>query len=192
MSTQKPVAAAGELGPAAEAAHRLEPHVARMERTIASVLGTDAEIADVLQDAVAAALTSLHRLKDPQALESWLCRVAATTALKTLRARSRRRWLLRSVDGAEELYSEPASASTDLGARRALRALCATLSLLPLDESVPFTLRRIERMELDAVAAACGVSVATIKRRLSRAERRFRANAKRHPELLHWLAQWPT
>jgi RNA polymerase sigma-70 factor, ECF subfamily len=43
------------------------------------------------------------------------------------------------------------------------------------------------------VAAACDVSLATIKRRLVRSEKRFVAVAARYPELKPWLeggARW--
>jgi len=42
-------------------------------------------------------------------------------------------------------------------------------------------------MELTAVAAACGVSLATIKRRLSRAQATFVSLASQHAVLAEWL-----
>ena len=67
------------------------------------------------------------------------------------------------------------------------------LDVLPVDERIPFALRFIDGMELTEVAAACDVSLATIKRRLARSEKRFVAVAARYPELGPWLeggARW--
>jgi RNA polymerase sigma-70 factor, ECF subfamily len=42
-------------------------------------------------------------------------------------------------------------------------------------------------MELTAVARACNVSLATIKRRLARAQKTFTALASEQPSLVEWV-----
>ena len=73
----------------------------------------------------------------------------------------------------------------DLRARRtrryAPRIACSIH--LPDDERMAFSLRFISEMQLTEVAAACRVSLATVKRRLARAESRFVDAAKDHPAL---------
>jgi RNA polymerase sigma-70 factor (ECF subfamily) len=61
------------------------------------------------------------------------------------------------------------------------------LERLPADERVAFALRFIDSMELTQVADACGVSLATIKRRLSRAQQTFQRLAAEHAVLREWL-----
>jgi RNA polymerase sigma-70 factor (ECF subfamily) len=178
--------------PGAKAAF-FERYAKLVERIVTHVLGFDAELADVLQDVFAGALSSVHTLKDPAALEAWLSSVAALTARKVLRSRSRRAWLRRFIDSDEEDRYEPVGSAPDVEARRALTAVYAVLDRLPADERVAFALRYIDGMELVEVASACNVSLATIKRRLVRAERRFLANAKNYPELNRWVsggARW--
>ena len=172
--------------PGAKAAF-FQRYVKLVERIITHVLGFDAELPDVLQDVFAAALSSIHSLNDPLALEAWLASVAALTARKVLRSRSRRSWLRRFTDTAEDDQYEPAAPGVDVEGRRALRGVYSALSKLPTDERIAFALRFIDGMELTEVAAACHVSLATIKRRLGRAERRFLANARNHPELAVWI-----
>ncbi len=172
--------------PGAKAAF-FQRYVKLVERLITHVLGFDAELPDVLQDVFAAALSSIHSLNDPLALEAWLASVAALTARKVLRSRSRRSWLRRFTDTAEDDQYEPAAPGVDVEGRRALRGVYSALSKLPTDERIAFALRFIDGMELTEVAAACHVSLATIKRRLGRAERRFLANARNHPELAVWI-----
>lgn len=168
-------------------------HVGWVERIITHVIGYDAELADILQEVFTRALGSIHSLKDPSALEPWLGRVATHTARKVLRTRTRRAWLRRFVDSAEEERYEPSAVAFVPEARQALRAVYHVLDVLPADERIAFALRFIDGMELTEVAAACDVSLATIKRRLVRSENRFVAVAARYPELSPWLdggARW--
>jgi RNA polymerase sigma-70 factor (ECF subfamily) len=79
----------------------------------------------------------------------------------------------------------------DLEASEALRTTYRLLSSLNIDEQIAFTLRFIEGMELREVAGACGVSLATTKRRLVRAEARFLALARLEPSLAQWVGEAP-
>jgi RNA polymerase sigma-70 factor (ECF subfamily) len=45
----------------------------------------------------------------------------------------------------------------------------------------------VDGMDLNEVAAACGVSVPTVRRRLARAEQRFNAMAAKCEPLIPWL-----
>ncbi len=178
--------------PGAKAA-LFQRHVGWVERLITHVIGFDAELADILQEVFTRALASIHSLKDPSALQAWLGRVATHTARKVLRTRMRRAWLRRFVDSAEEERYEPAAIAFAPEARQALRAVYRVLDVLPTDERIAFALRFVDGMDLTEVAAACDVSLATIKRRLVRSERRFVAVAARYPELTPWLeggARW--
>ena len=113
--------------------------------------------------------------------------MASLTARKVLRSRARRKWLRRFVDSEEEEHYEPAVPAVDHEGQRALRAVYVVLERLPADERIAFALRFIDGMDLSEVAAVCGVSLATIKRRITRAEQRFMANAKNLPELARWV-----
>ena len=73
--------------------------------------------------------------------------------------------------------------------REAVEATYAVLESLPSEQRLPFSLRYIQGMELKEVASACGVSLATIKRRISKAERRFVARAANDPALSDWLQE---
>jgi RNA polymerase sigma-70 factor (ECF subfamily) len=79
-------------------------------------------------------------------------------------------------------------AEPDIEARQALRSAYQILAGLPAEERIAMALRRLEGMELTEVADACGCSLATIKRRLTRAESRFLARVQGHPALERWLA----
>jgi RNA polymerase sigma-70 factor (ECF subfamily) len=172
--------------PGAKAA-LFDRYAEHVERVVTHVLGFDAELADVVHDAFVGAFGSLHTLQDPSALKPWLSRVAALTARKALRTRSRRAWLRLFTNAAQERRWEPAELGSDPEARQALRESYVLLDELPVDERIAFALRFIDGMELGEIAAACQVSLATVKRRLQRAERRFIGRATKRPVLVEWM-----
>jgi RNA polymerase sigma-70 factor (ECF subfamily) len=179
-------------GDATAAAALFAQYRGLVERTLVRILGFDSELADAAQETFIRALGSTRLLRDPQALPGWLIRIAVCTASDLIRRRRRRRWL--------QFFAEPQEIAQqasglifegepDLEARQALVAAQAILSNLPTDERIAFSLRRLEGMEIKDVARACGCSLATIKRRLARAEKRFLARAERYQALASWLGR---
>jgi len=155
-----------------------------VESVVASVLGVDGELADVVQDAFVQILVSVKSVREPGALKAWIARVAVFTAQSCLRRRRRRRWL--HFMAPEDLPEVGVAAGQP--AQEALRATYRVLARMPLEERSAFALRFIAELDLTETAAACGVSLATIKRRLVRAEARFLALAPREPALAARLA----
>ncbi len=178
-----------ENDPAAKAAF-FRRYAPRVDRVVRRVLGFDAERADILQDVFLGALTSIHTLKKPAAVEAWLSSVAALTARKVLRERVRRSRQRCFIDASEEIRYEPVGPGLDMEGRRALQGVCAVLLDLPVGERVAFTLHAVEGMNLTDIARVSGVSLSTVKRRLARVERRFIAHSQRHcPELESWVGR---
>jgi RNA polymerase sigma-70 factor, ECF subfamily len=166
------------------AAALYERHAAAVHRALRSVLGPDPELQDLLQEVFIRALDSIAQLEDHARLRSWLIGIGVFSARALIRRRARRSWL--------SLFSPQRVASTEQAppsseARLALREVYELLNRLPLDERMAFALRIIDGMSLPDAAEACGVSLATFKRRLSRAERAFADAAERRPLLQPWL-----
>jgi RNA polymerase sigma-70 factor, ECF subfamily len=149
---------------------------------LARLIGVDSELADLLHDVFIAALDRIDQLNDPAQLKAWLTSIAVFTARGTIRKRARWRWL-RIVDEPPEV---PVSAPSHV-AREALRRLYVVLDRLAPDDRIAFALRFVQGMELTEVAAACGCSLATIKRRLAKAETRFLELARKEPALVEWM-----
>jgi RNA polymerase sigma-70 factor, ECF subfamily len=162
---------------------RYEPLV---ERLVAGALGIDAEISDVVQDVFVAVLEGVHNLKDASALRSWIATLTVFTARGRIRRRRRWRWI-RFV-APEEVPEVPVAAPQG-ETHEAVRATYAILSDFPADERLAFTLRFVSEMQLTEVAAACKVSLATVKRRLARAEKRFVEAARSNPALNERIAR---
>jgi len=155
-----------------------------VEGVVASVLGVDGELADIVQDALIQVLTSAKKVRDPGSLKAWIARVSVFTAQSALRRRRRRRWL-RFV-APEDLPDLGAPAPQP--AQESLRATYRVLDRMPVDERAAFALRFIAELELTETAEACGISLATVKRRLRRAEERFLMLAADEPALASRLA----
>ena len=161
-----------------------------VHRVLTRVMGPDPDIPDLLQDVFVSALESIDRLEDPSSLRPWLSRIAVYTARGRIRRRVRWRFVRSDpLDEIVEVEAHLASAEVS----EALRATYKALNQLPPDERIAFALRFIDGMELTEVAHASGVSLATIKRRLAKAQRRFVDLARRDPSLQEWLtrgARW--
>ena len=155
-----------------------------IERVLFRVLGPDAELSDLLHDVFLVALTSVSQVRDPNALRGWLTGIAVRKARKCIV--KRQRWRIIQFFGHSDVPEGEARVAP-VEVSEALRCTYAVLERLPADERLAFALRHIDGMELTAVAAACGVSLATIKRRLSRAQRTFVRIAAEHDSLAPWL-----
>lgn len=173
----------GDGGARVVLVERFEPLV---ERLVAGALGIDSEIPDVVQDVFVAVLEGVHGLKDASALRSWIATLAVFTARGRIRRRRRWRWI-RFV-APEEVPEIPVSGPQG-ETHEAVRATYAILEDFPADERLAFSLRFISEMQLTEVADACRVSLATVKRRLARAEKRFVDAARHHPALRERLAR---
>jgi len=156
---------------------RFGPYI---ERLVAGALGVDVDLGDVINDVFVAVFERIHQLRDPGALRGWIGSLAVFTARGHIRRRRRWRWM--RFFAPEDLPELPAPATTP-EQRELLRETYRILEGLPEDERIAFGLRFVSEMELTEVAASCGVSLATIKRRLARAEAGFRAEAAKNPTL---------
>lgn len=161
--------------------YRYAPQV---RRALRSTLGPDADLPDLLQEAFIRAIDGIGSLEDVEKLGSWITTIAVYTARAHLRLRTRRKWLsFFSPDDGGAREDAPQASE----ARCALREVYEILDTLPLNERMAFVLRVVDRMTLPCAAEACGVSLATLKRRLARAESRFLEAAQLRPELQAWL-----
>jgi RNA polymerase sigma-70 factor (ECF subfamily) len=150
------------------------------------MLGSDGEIEDLHHEVFARALLSVAKVREPSSLSAWLTTLAVNVARTELKRRARRRWLTPLSRNEPPDVEAPTASDEDV---EALRRTYALLDGMPVDLRIPFALRFIEGMDVREVAAACGVSLATVKRRLVRAERRFTGMARKDPALANWLTR---
>jgi RNA polymerase sigma-70 factor, ECF subfamily len=139
------------------------------------LLGRTAEAEDVAQDSFVLAFERLSQLERPAQFRGWVIRIAVSQVHR----RFRRRKLLRALGldrGEDDAgLANLALPSLDPERRADLARLDVALRRLPAADRVAFVLRHVEGYEHAEAAALCECSLATIKRRLQRAEDHVRA-----------------
>lgn len=155
-----------------------------VERILTRILGAQAEVEDLVNEAFFRALERIDRVDDADGLRPWLTSIAVYVAREHLRHRGRRAWLV-LVDTAALPEHETHAGGPEVV--DAVSRLYRVLEAMPADERIAFAFRFVEGMDLTEVASACEISLATVKRLLARAESRFTAHGRRDPVLREWL-----
>jgi RNA polymerase sigma-70 factor (ECF subfamily) len=150
------------------------------------ILGADPEVEDLRQEVFARAMGSIGHLERPEALSAWMTSITGRVARDHMRRRARRRWLRIMAPTTVPDAEAPTPSSS---VREAHRWIFQFLDRLPVDERIAFSLRFIAGMELKEVAAACGVSLATTKRRLARADRHLARDVRDAQALRRWVIE---
>jgi RNA polymerase sigma-70 factor (ECF subfamily) len=141
-------------------------HARYLAGVVYRLAGNDSELEDVLQEAFCDAAASLSSLRDPAGFRAWLVRIAIRRLHARFRGRRRWHWLLGATERLAPTISDPR-------ARQRVDQLYEVLDTIPLDLRTPWILHVIEGQTLPEVADACGVSLATVKRRIADAEARI-------------------
>lgn len=174
-----------ERKPAAVAAFH-DRYAQYVLRILVRILGHDVDLKDVHHEAFVRALSSIASLRDPKRLTQWMTSVAVLTAKTCIQRRQRKRWLVfLSPSDLPEAIGAPKESPPEV--LEALRATYRILDAMPTEERILFALRYVEGLELTELASVSNTSLATVKRRLSRAEQRFAALARRDPALRDWV-----
>lgn len=132
--------------------------------------GSSHDIEDVVHDSFLKAQSRVESLQDPGLFRGWL----GSIVVNEVRLRLRKGRLLRAL---RLQSSEPvdldslASESASPEVRAQLAQVYALLRLMATEERIAWTLRFVERHQLEEVAELTGCSLATVKRRLLSAQR---------------------
>jgi RNA polymerase sigma-70 factor, ECF subfamily len=153
-----------------------------LTRVLSRQVGRDQELPDLLHDVFVAAFESIDRLQQPQALPGFLTQLAVNVARGHVRRCVQRRALVQGLTPSANQHR----ARLDHVASEAALAASELLAHLPLDQRVPLALRFLMEMELAEVAAACRLSIPTVKRRLAAARRRALRLATQPPAAPAW------
>lgn len=161
-------------------AERIHARFAKdVNRLVWRLLGADAEHHDLVQQVFLKIIVNGRRLRDPERLSSWVQAITVNTVYEELRKRDLRRLLHR--DTPTNLHP---NLVRDVELRDLLLRAKAMMDKLPAKERIVFVLHHVEGRTLADVADLCGFSLATAKRRLGAAHRRFERLAAGAPDLL--------
>ena len=143
------------------------------------LLGRDDELDDLVQEVFIEAYRGFHQLRSPDAVKGWLARITVRRASKRLRRRR-----LRSFFSLEAL--PPDTRLIDDGATPEETAEVAStyrlVERIPVRQRVVWVLKHVEGETLDAIAEICGISKATVQRRLRAAERALEEQKRGGPD----------
>lgn len=149
-------------------------------------LGPQGDVEDLVQEVFIGFHRNVGNLRDPSALSGFLVSIASRLAISEIRKRKVRSFLRLTDDG--EL-PERAAVSDD--GPEALGRLYALLDTCSATDRMAFVLRYIEGLELEEVASALGVSLATAKRRIAGVNARIVTLAKKDPLLSAYVIEEP-
>lgn len=159
----------------------VDEHAPVVRQMLVRVLGSNHDVEDLVQDTFMVVLRQATTLKNPNALRSFVVSVAIRLARNELRRRSVRRWV-----GLDTVNEVPLAGHDPETAER-VRCLYKVLDRMDPDSRLLFLLRYVEGLELTELAEVAACSLATLKRRLARAEGRFAAIAKAEPALRDYM-----
>jgi RNA polymerase sigma-70 factor (ECF subfamily) len=138
-------------------------HARYVAGVVFRVMGSDAELDDVMQETFCDAARALGSLNDAGGLRAWLARIAVRRVRRRMARRARWHWLLGAAGKVSPTSSDPR-------ARQRVDALYEALEKLPVKARIPWVLHRIEGESLPEAAQICDVSLATVKRRIAEAD----------------------
>ena len=189
--------AAGDVATDAELARRaaagdatafeaiMRRHNRLLFRTARSILRSDADTEDAVQDAYLSAWRALGSFRDDSKLSTWLVRIVMNEALRRIRRKASN---VVMFDSGALLEAQPEARMEadpqerpDLAAGRAemRRLMEARIDQLPDAFRTVFMLRAVEEMTVEEVAAALGIPEATVRTRFFRARAQLRESLSR-------------
>ncbi len=157
----------------------------RLGRLISRFVRNAAEVEDVTQDAFIKAYRALPAFRGDSAFYTWLYRIGINTAKNHLVAQGRRAPTSTPFDSddAEDfedaaLLHEVATPENELMSKQVVEVVNASLQELPDDLRTALTLREIEGLSYEEIAAVMDCPIGTVRSRIFRAREAIAANLR--------------
>lgn len=148
----------------------LARHGLELARHLRRLVRDDEAAADLLQDTFLRAHRALGRLGSGANARAWLYRIATNVALNYLRTRSRERRALERHARETDVVRWPEGD----GRRAELDLLWAKAARLPERQRLALTLRVVDELEYEEIAALMGSSVEAARANVYQATRRLK------------------
>lgn len=160
----------------------------RIERLIARMVRDTDLVQDIAQETFLRAYRALHQFRGEAQFYTWLYRIAVNTAKKTLVEMKRDPVMLESAlhvgEDDDETFRARNEPSTDetpetvMAAQEIAAAVNAAMDALPEDLRQAVTLREIEGLSYEEIAAAMNCPIGTVRSRIFRAREAISAKVK--------------
>jgi RNA polymerase sigma-70 factor, ECF subfamily len=144
------------------------------------LLGNRDEALDLSQDVFLRVFHTLHQFRGRSQLRTWIYRIVVN------QARNRQRWWRRrhrasqvSLDEHVQAHGDPAARQggpdLQLHRKEVAERLWRAMDGLPFDQRTVLVLRELDGLSYDEIAFSLGVTLGTVKSRLTRARQALRA-----------------
>lgn len=143
-------------------------------------LGSRDEAQDLLHDAFIKIFTQIDRVKQPEKLRAWMCRVMVSTVVDYLRGKRQLvYWDDAQLEERQDVV-ETADENFDSDAY-ALPDILRAIQELPDAYRTVFNMRVVEEMEFADIAKALGIAEVTVRSNLTRARNILRKQLTSNP-----------
>lgn len=157
----------------------------RLGRLISRFVRDAAEAEDVTQDAFIKAYRALPAFRGDSAFYTWLYRIGINTAKNHLLALGRRAPTSTHFDSEESeefedasLLHEVATPENELMSKQVVEVVNSSLQQLPDDLRMALTLREIEGLSYEEIAAVMNCPIGTVRSRIFRAREAVASNLR--------------
>lgn len=161
-----------------------------LERRIARMVGPRADVEDLLQATLIAAIGAFPRFRGEASVRTWLARIAVHVVRDHLRRpEQRRKVALELLPSGEHTIDRSPSPEGAVETRRRLARLYHHLDALDPKKRIAFVLHVLEGQSVEEVAALTDASVVATKSRIFWARRALHARLRKDPEFRELAAE---
>jgi RNA polymerase sigma-70 factor (ECF subfamily) len=157
----------------------------KLNRLLSRFIRDPSEVEDVAQEAFIKAYRALPSFRGDSAFYTWLYRIAVNTAKNYLVAAARRAPTSTTIDSEEaESFEEGHqlrhmnTPEAELMSKQVAATVNQTMDALPEELRVAITLREIEGMSYEDIAAAMSCPIGTVRSRIFRARETIAAKIR--------------
>jgi len=157
----------------------------KLNRLLSRFIRDPSEVEDVAQEAFIKAYRALPSFRGDSAFYTWLYRIAVNTAKNYLVAAARRAPTSTTIDSEEaESFEEGHqlrhmnTPEAELMSKQVAATVNQTMEALPEELKVAITLREIEGMSYEDIAAAMSCPIGTVRSRIFRARETIAAKIR--------------
>lgn len=159
--------------------------VRRVHSSLFRILGSNAQMDDLMQEAFFEVFRSLKTFRGESSLRTWIDRCTVRVAYAYLS--NKRRRTLPQLELVPDVPDGDPSAEERVLAREAARRLYSELDRLEPTHRLAFTLHAVEGRALQEVAHLMGATLVATKSRVWRARQALEKRARRDPLLARFL-----
>lgn len=151
-------------------------HIASLRRYARALMRDRSDAEDLMQEALARALSRTHQFKPGTNLRAWLFTILHNVHINNVRAK-----VVRPNEVPVEDHEHRLTTPARQDGRIELRDMARAIETLPLEQRQVLLLVALEGMKYDEVAKVLGVPIGTVMSRLSRAREAVRTRLAEGP-----------